>query len=189
MSLASILKSRATQGSAKQDGLVITDPAIVAQAAEWLTAKRGFDAAESAKKTSEAALKPMLLTEWLEANHNSARPESSIKILTPAGKVTCSFQARWFPKAPLTSMGVPPEFVRNRASITIDMDKVPESKQEELATKILAVVDGLGCAEAADIKFTEHPTATFETGRHTLPPERNLAFETAGLGTVVSLRA
>ncbi len=170
MSLANILQARATQSATKQDGIVISDPETISQAAEWLKAKREFDGAESSKKMAEANLKPALLIAWLAANHKRSKPESSVKIQTPAGRVTCSFQARWFPQAPLSTMGVPAEFVRSKASIKIDMDKVPEAQQEKLATAILAAVDGLGCSEAAEIKFSEYPATTFEAGRHALDP-------------------
>lgn len=189
MSLATLLKPRAKASSAPTDGIIITDPEVITLAAEWLATKRAFESADSNKKLSEAALKPACFTHWIQENHGRAKPESSVKILTPGGKVTCSFQARWFPKGDLTAMGVPSKYVRHKASIKIDIDLVPEPLQEKLASAVLEIVQQLGCEAAAEIKFAEYPNAEFEAGRHTLSPETNLAIETAGLGTVCALRA
>lgn len=187
--MASILAQRATQSTAKKDGIIVTDPEAIRLGTEWREAKVAFDGAESAKKMAEANLKPVLFDCWLKANFGRPNPESSVKLLTPSGKVTCSFQARFFPAAKLSEMGVPAQYIRPKASIKIDMDQVPEALQEKLATAVLGAVDALGCSAAAEVKFSEYPTASFESGRHTLTTEQNLAFERAGLGTVVALRA
>lgn len=189
MSLATLLKARATAPKTAADGIIVTDPAVVAAATTWLSAKRAFDAAESKKKLAEADLKPLCLDHWLTGNEQRANPESSVRIMSPEGRVTCSFQARYFPTpSNLVAIGVPAEYVCNRASIKVDIDKVPQAKQEPLAQAILKVIQEHGCDDACEIKFSEYPTAEFGAGRHRLGKEMNLRLEVAGLGTVCALR-
>lgn len=177
------------KGAAKSSGIICNDPEIVALAESWRTAKVAFDAAESSKAIAEASLKPACFPVWIRENHGRANPESSVRIMTPSGKVTCSFQARWNPKGELGPMGVPSKFITRRSSIELNVDEIPEEKKEEVVAALIKVVTDLGCEKAISSKYTEYPNALFEAGRHTLSPETNLAIEMAGLGTVCALRA
>lgn len=199
MSIANLLAGAKAGGAGKKaaEGVICTDPAILEMAGQFLTAKGRMEEAEAAKKQVEAVLKPRLLRVWLAGNAGRPTPESSVRLFAPVGnppvptRMTASFAAQWYPAATadLAAMGVPPDMVRKKLSLTIDGDEIPADKTEAVVAGIMQVLSDAGCVGALTYKYADYPKPEFAAARHTrLTPEQNEALETAGLNTRVSIK-
>lgn len=190
MSLTALLANRTTPSAKKSAGITVTDPVIVAAVGEWIVLDTACEEAEAARTAAEVVLKPTLRRAFFAANAGRTSPESSLKIVTPRGTLTTSFAAQWFPKTEnLADIGIPRRMVRKKASIKIDVDKIPAEKQDDVVAAILAALDANQCGDALTAKIADYPTAAFATERFTaMTPEQNEELEIAGLGTRMSMR-
>ena len=189
--LANLLAGTAAKPSGKSEGIIVADPSIVALAVPFQVAKRDREAAESREEQAKLALLPVLRRYWLTANYGKPSPESTVRLVTPEGKLSASFAAQWYPAegADLVKAGVPAECIRERMTLTLKGDLIPQDKIEAVVADLLAVLQKHGCVGALSSKLTPYPTEDFATVRHVrLTPEQNEALEVGGLNTRVSFR-
>lgn len=198
MNLEAMLSAgRAAGGKSKKEGLVCTDPEILALGAEYIAAKGQEDDALARKSLVEAVLKPKLLRFWLAGNVGRATPETSVRAMVPVGnppvpaKLTASFAAQWYPTAGvnLAAIGIPKDLVRRKLTLTIDGDEIPEDKIEGVVEAIMKALTDAGCASALSYKLIDYPKTEFAVARHgRLTPEQNEAIEVGGLNTRCSIK-
>jgi hypothetical protein len=187
--LASLLGNRvAAKGGKKPTGIIITDAALIGAAVEYIKADEEFEKAKGALEALKLAFRPACRRAWFIANHGRTEPESSLKFQTPAGKLSVSFAAQWFPQGDVEAMGLPSGSTRRACALKIDVDKIPEAKAEAVVSEILAALAKHGVEDALEAKLVAYPKAEFALTRHTLTPDQNEAIELAGLGTRISFR-
>ncbi len=70
------------------------------------------------------------------------------------------------------------EHFRQATTISLDLDKVPDSKQEEFAARVIAIAQELEVTDAVSAKQCIKPKAGFHEARTSLlSPEQNLALD------------
>jgi hypothetical protein len=189
MSLTKLLAGRTSETAKKSTGIILTDPALLADARAWIEADQEMEAAESKRTAVEMNFKPAVRRAWFAANAGRPKPESSVKLVTPLGQLSVSFAAQWFPKAELSTIGIPKPMLRKKCSLKVNVDLIPAESQEAVVEAILAALTAHGCEAALDAKLSDYPTEAFASSRHVdFTPDQNESFELAGLATRCALR-
>lgn len=188
--LAALLAGKTQSPTVKVKGLQVTDPTLVEAAREWIVLDTAVEEAEAARTAHEVIFKPSIRRAFFALNAGRAKPESSVKITTSKGSLTASFAAQWFPKVEsLCDIGIPKRLIRRRCSIKIDVDAIPNDKQDDVVGAILKALEEHGCGGALSAKLGDYPTEAFAAERFTaFTPDQNEELEQAGLCTRMSMR-
>ena len=185
MSILSKLPIAPSKG--RGEVLTLSDPTVAALAAEWISAKRDLQSAETGVDITAAAVIPHARAEWFRGNVGRARPVGSVEIPSVAGTLLASFASVWSPKGGMDL--IPAHLRRERFSIRINGDAIPDAVQGGFVADLLALAERHGIPDAITATGGIAPVPQFNELRHReLTVAQNEAAEAAGLGTRVTLR-
>ena len=185
--MSSILSKLPITPARSRDVLTLNSPAATEAAAAWIASKHDEQSATAGLEMCAAAVIPLARGEYFRANRDRAKPCGSVEIVSPAGTVLASFASVWTAKGGMDLL--PAELRREKFTIRINGDAIPDGVQGAFVDGLKALAVSLGCPEAITATGGMAPIPTFNEIRHrVLSPAQNEAVEAAGLGTRVTLR-
>jgi hypothetical protein len=161
------------------------DPAVAELAARIIERQAQFDALEGALKTDKAEIKVLVSPFYFTHNHGKLEVPSSVSVRSPAGEVLVTFQNRYAKladeKALLPILGERTgAFFRQAFKLTIDGDKLPLDKAQELLGELQELFARYQASDALEVTEGVKPCPDFHARRHiALNPEENLALDQA----------
>ena len=183
----SILSKLPITPAKSRDVIVLNSTPATEAAAAWIASKHDEQSATAGLEMCAAAVIPLARAEYFRANVGRPKPCGSVEIVSPAGTVLASFASVWTAKGGVDLL--PPELRRERFSLRINGDAIPDGVQAVFVDRLLALARDLGCPDAVTATGGMAPVPTFNEVRHRLlSPAQNEAVEAAGLGTRVTLR-
>ena len=185
--MSSILSRLPIAPAKSRDVITLNSTPATEAAAAWISSKHDEQSATAGLEMCAAALVPLARAEYFRANRDRAKPCGSVEIVSPAGTVLASFASVWTAKGGMDLL--PAELRREKFTLRINGDAIPDGVQAVFVDRLLALARDLGCPEAVTATGGMAPIPTFNEIRHRLlSPAQNEAVEAAGLGTRVTLR-
>jgi hypothetical protein len=172
------IKAAAAKGEEKAR-ILNPSPELIATLTQFIDLKPKLTALEGTVKSLSGQAGALAKPEWFRFFHGRAA-DSSMVVSVAGRDVNLIFQARYASKADadaLAALGVGEHFAL-RTTLQIDMEKMPEEKQQEFVDAIVALAEEHGVSEALTAKQALAPKAGVHAQRHILfTPEQNMKID------------
>lgn len=166
------------------------DKQLASKAKQLIAAKIKAKEIEAEIELLEAAIKPAARAKYFEANAGVPEPYQRLRL----GDTLILFSEVFAKKEePKLAESLPPEVIDTltdqEIKIDVDAGKVPNDKATEFVDGLLKLAARCDCSNAVAVSTVRSLTKGFNVARHTaLTPEQNLALETQGLSTRITIK-
>jgi hypothetical protein len=170
--------------AASKDGdkarILNPSPELIETLTQFIEHKPKLTALEGTVKALSARAGMLAKPEWFRFFHGRGDASSSMVVSVDGRDVSLVFQRRYSSKADanaLAAMGVGEHFAL-ATKLEIDMEKMPEEKQQPFIDAVIALAQEQGVTESITAKQALAPKAGVHAQRHILfTPEQNLAID------------
>ena len=173
------LKPAASKGEEKAR-IINPSAELLATLTQFIDLKPKLTALEGTVKSLSGQAGTLAKPEWFRFFHGRGDAGSSMIVSVDGRDVSLIFQKRYSTKADanaLAALGVAEHFAVT-TTLQIDMEKMPEEKQQPFIDAIVALAQEHGVTEAISVKQALQPKPGVHAQRHILfTPEQNIEID------------
>lgn len=163
----------------------IRNDALETLLGQWAEVNPNFKRLKAQNETLAKQTAPLIRALYFET-FKGVQPESSTMLVEVGGQTIKLITKNVYVKSLTDEAGLiaaigqerTSQFFRQATVLSIDLEKVPEDKQEAFANGVLALAEQLGATGAVTAKQCIQPNPGFHESRtHRLSPAENLAID------------